>query len=94
MRELTGTEAARNFALVLFLDELRALAPVTPYDNRVATHHAELLTAARRTGQAHGAIDLIVAATAKATDRVVITTDARARFGELRGVSARVVDDA
>ncbi|MGH3620431.1 MAG: hypothetical protein ACRDQ5_01390, partial [Sciscionella sp.] len=36
--------------------------------------------------------DLIIAATARATDRAVVTTDERARFGELPEVTARLIN--
>jgi tRNA(fMet)-specific endonuclease VapC len=45
----------------------------------------------RMTGQPSGARDLIIAATARATGRLILTPDANARFDELPEVQARVV---
>ncbi|GLY65743.1 hypothetical protein [Amycolatopsis taiwanensis] len=44
-----------------------------------------------RLGTPRGTLDLIIAATARATGRALVTTDARARFGDLPGVEARVL---
>jgi tRNA(fMet)-specific endonuclease VapC len=74
-----------------FLDEVLGAVPVEDYDPIVARHHAELLVHTQRVGQPRGAHDLIVAATARATGRTLITTDERVRFDELPGVSARVI---
>jgi len=49
-----------------------------------------LLAHTRRSGRQRGAHDLIIAATARSAERVLISTDDRAEFGELPGVSARV----
>lgn len=73
-----------------FLDELLAILPVLEYDQTVAEHHATLLAHVRRTGTRRGAHDLMIAATARATDRIVLTTDTTARFGELPQVKARI----
>ena len=54
--------------------------------------HSRLLAHARRTGRSLGAHDLIIAATAAAAGRTVLTADAAARFGDLPGVDAVVVD--
>jgi tRNA(fMet)-specific endonuclease VapC len=44
----------------------------------VAAVHAKLLVATRRQGRRRGAQDLIIAATAKATGREVVSADASA----------------
>lgn len=67
------------------------MLPLCDYDRTVAEHHAALLAHVRLSGSKRGAHDLIIAATARATDRVVLTTDERARFGELPEVAARVI---
>jgi tRNA(fMet)-specific endonuclease VapC len=74
-----------------FLAETLRVAPILDYDRRVADHHSELLAHVHRIGSPRGAHDLIIAATARATDRIVLTTDARARFDELPGVEVRLV---
>ena len=56
-----------------------------PYDVGVAESHAELLAVVREQGRARGAHDLIIAATARATSRAVITADVRA-FDDLPDV--------
>jgi tRNA(fMet)-specific endonuclease VapC len=63
---------------------------IVAYDLDVSRHHAALLAHARRAGQPRGAHDLQIAATARATDRVLITTDATA-FNDLSGVTHRVL---
>jgi predicted nucleic acid-binding protein len=75
-------------------DRARALAAimsvvdVLEYTDLTATHHARLLAHTRRIGAQRGAHDLIIAAHAAETGRVLLTRDAKARFGELPGVLA------
>jgi tRNA(fMet)-specific endonuclease VapC len=59
---------------------------IEPYDLEVAEAHADLLAHVRRTGAPRGAHDLIIAATARAQERQVVSSDKRA-FAELPGVS-------
>jgi tRNA(fMet)-specific endonuclease VapC len=59
---------------------------IEPYDVDVAEAHAALLAHVRRTGTPRGAHDLIIAATARARERQVVTLD-QGGFGELPGVS-------
>jgi tRNA(fMet)-specific endonuclease VapC len=75
-----------------FLEEALLVAPTLDYDRRVAGAHSELLAHVRRIGSPRGAHDLIIAATARATDRIVLTTDSRARFDELPGVEVRLAE--
>ena len=70
-----------------YLDELVASIPVLPYDEHVALHDANLLVAVRRTGRRRGAHDLIIAATAVATGRTVVSAD-RGAFEGLPGLSS------
>jgi tRNA(fMet)-specific endonuclease VapC len=76
--------AARRRFVSRILDEI----PVIPYDLVVAAAHGELLGTARRSGRPRGAHDLIIAATARATHRTVITADPNA-FAGLPGVACR-----
>ncbi len=76
-----------------FLNELLSRTPVVDYTVAIAEHHAVLLAHTRRDGRRRGAHDLIIAATARATDRTILTRDARARFEDLPGVLARVVSE-
>lgn len=92
---LVGVEAdpveARRVAQRAFLDAVLTATPLEDYTTRVVPHHVELLQYTRRTGRSRGSIDLIIAATARATDRTLLTTDARAGFDDLPGVDARVL---
>lgn len=88
---LLDPDPGRSVAQRAFLDEVLQVLPVHEYDRDVAEHHAALLAHVQRTGNKRGAHDLIIAATARASDRTVLTTDERARFGELPDVSARLV---
>ena len=71
-----------------FVDDIVATLQVLTYDLDVSAAHAELLVAVRRQGLPRGAHDLIIAATAKASDRAVVTADATA-FEDLPDVSVR-----
>jgi tRNA(fMet)-specific endonuclease VapC len=85
--ELAGPERRpRRQALV---DAVLAAVPVEDYDLEVARSHAALLAHARRSGRVRGAHDLVIAATALARDRIVVTAD-RSGFSELPGVAVRV----
>ena len=70
-----------------FVDEIAASIPILPYDQGVAMRHASLLVAVRREGRPRGAHDLIIAATAAAAGRTVVSADRRA-FDGLPGVTA------
>lgn len=90
----TGIELAddrRRAARVDFVVALLAILPVEPYDALTAEAHGRLLAHVHRSGSMHGAHDLIVAATAAATGRTLVSTDRGARFGELPGVECVVV---
>jgi len=71
-----------------FLDDVLASLPVIDYDSAVATAHADLLAYVRRQGSPRGAHDLMIAATAVAHGRTVVTADSDA-FGDLPGVPVR-----
>lgn len=71
-----------------FLDELVVTVPVIDYDRSVARSHAQLLVEVRRQGRPRGAHDLIIAATAVATKREVVSGDTSA-FEDLPGVRLR-----
>jgi tRNA(fMet)-specific endonuclease VapC len=92
---LTGVELdgdpARMAAQSSFLEELLAVAPVVDYTLAVAEHHAVLLAHVRRSGRPRGAHDLLIAASALASGRVLLTTDLSAHFEDLPGVECRLV---
>lgn len=87
---LLDPDPGRSAAQRAFLDEVLQVLPVHEYDRDVAEHHAVLLAHVRGAGIKRGAHDLIIAATARAADRIVLTTDERARFGELPDVTVRL----
>jgi tRNA(fMet)-specific endonuclease VapC len=92
---LTGVELdgdpARRAAQHAFLDELLAVTPVVDYTRAVAGHHAALLAHVRRAGRPRGAHDLIIAATARATGRLLVSTDGAAGFADLPEVQVRML---
>ncbi|MGW6502627.1 PIN domain-containing protein [Nonomuraea angiospora] len=91
---LVGVEtadAARRSNRQAFVDGVLALIPVEEYTVNVARVHARLMAHARREGKPRGAYDLLIAATAAATARTVITMDSSAAFDGLPGVRAQVV---
>jgi tRNA(fMet)-specific endonuclease VapC len=71
-----------------FVDAVINAVPVVDYDIHVAEVHGMLLAAVRRQGRPRGAHDLIIAATARATGRVVVTADSVA-FSDLPEVAVR-----
>lgn len=86
---LVGVELADDLhraAREAFVREVLDAIPVEDYDVEVARAHASLLAHTRRSGRPRGAHDLIIAATAVARDRAVVSADATA-FKELPGVS-------
>jgi tRNA(fMet)-specific endonuclease VapC len=68
-----------------FVDDVIATIPVIDYDTGIAEVHAHLLAAVRQQGRSRGAHDLIIASTALATQRTILTADQSA-FLELPGV--------
>jgi tRNA(fMet)-specific endonuclease VapC len=70
-------------------DVLRTLS-VEDYTLMTARAHANLLAATRVSGTPRGAHDMIIAATAVATGRAVVTADAGG-FSDLPGLDVRVV---
>jgi len=79
---------AHRASRVAFVDDVLATIPIEDYDLPAARAHAELLAHVRRTGRPRGAHDLVIAATASATRRIVLSADAGA-FADLPGVAYR-----
>ena len=75
-------------------DRARALAAIVSavdvldYTDATAAHHARLIAHARRSGTPRGAHDLIIAAHAAETGRIILSRDAKARFGDLPHILA------
>jgi tRNA(fMet)-specific endonuclease VapC len=78
----------RREARAAYVEDLVGSVRVLAYDLHVAGVHAELLATVRRQGRPRGAHDLIIAATARASGRVVVTADAGA-FEDLPEVAVR-----
>ncbi len=77
-----AAERARALAAIM------SAVDVLDYTQATAAHHACLLAHVRRTGTPRGAHDLIIAAHAAETGRTIVSRDAKARFGDLPGVTA------
>ncbi len=86
--ELAGPTQRRSRAA--FVEDVLETLTVEDYTLATARAHAHLLAATRAAGTPRGAHDLIIAATAAASGRVVLTADARG-FDGLPGVDVRVV---
>lgn len=71
-----------------FVEAVLETLPVEDYDIGTARAHAALLAHVRRAGQPRGAHDLLIAATALARQRTVVTADASG-FTDLPGVILR-----
>jgi tRNA(fMet)-specific endonuclease VapC len=80
----------RRIARFAFVDDVVGALDVVDYDVEVAEAHAELLVSVRSQGRPRGAHDLIIAASALATDREVVSADSSA-FRDLPGIRTRVV---
>lgn len=88
---LVGVELAtdsRRSARAAFVRSVLDTVPIEDYDVQVAHAHAALLAHVRRSGRSRGAHDLIIAATAVARDRTVVSSDASG-FVDLPGVIVR-----
>ena len=77
-----AAERARALAAIL------SAVDVLDYTQVTAANHARLLAHIRRTGTPRGAHDLTIAAHAAETGRIIVSRDAKARFGDLPGVTA------
>ncbi len=77
-----AAERARALAAIM------SAVDVLDYTQVTAANHARLLAHVRRTGTPRGAHDLIIAAHAAETGRIIVSRDAKARFGDLPAVTA------
>lgn len=71
-----------------FVEQVLATIPAEDYDLEVARVHAGLLMQMRRQGRARGSHELLIAATAIARERALITLD-RAGFEGIVGLHLR-----
>lgn len=75
----------------LLTEDYCAALPIEEYTLEIARMHALLHHHVRKIGLPRAPFDLIIAATAGATGRTLLTLDARAGFEKLPGVKAEVV---
>jgi tRNA(fMet)-specific endonuclease VapC len=94
MELLVGVEradSAHRQARAVRLEAILSSLPVEPYNVGVARVHARLAVMAMAKGRPTSANDMMIAATAAATSRILLTTDASAGFDQLTGVRAEVL---
>lgn len=88
---LVGVELAdsrRRSRRQRFVEAILGEIPIEAYDIDIARAHALLLANVRLRGRPRGAHDLMIAATAVARGRIVVTDD-HAHFADLPGVLVR-----
>ncbi|MDR1152369.1 MAG: PIN domain-containing protein [Bifidobacteriaceae bacterium] len=78
--------AARTHALRTWMTHMRVL----DYTRDTARHHARLLAAAAREGRVRGPYDIIIAAHAVETGRILVTSDRTATLETLPGIRTRL----
>jgi tRNA(fMet)-specific endonuclease VapC len=77
--------------LLVHVEALLSSLPIETYDLSVARIHARLAVEAMSIGKPRSAYDMLIAATAAATNRVLLTTDGEAGFDQLSGVRSEVL---
>jgi tRNA(fMet)-specific endonuclease VapC len=90
---LVGVELSRGKSRArrrAFVEEVLTTIPIEPYDLEVARTHAALLAHTRRSGRPRGAHDLLIAATAVAHNRTVVSAD-QSGFEDLPGLDVHLV---
>ena len=94
MELLVGVERAdeaHRAARSVRVEAVLASLPIEDHTLAVARIHARLAVEAISKGTKRSAYDLMIAATAAASNRVLLTTDAKADFNELTGVRSEVI---
>jgi tRNA(fMet)-specific endonuclease VapC len=94
MELLVGVEradGAHRQARAVHVEALLSSLPIEAYNLAVARLHARLAVEAMSKGRPRSAYDMMIAATAAATNRILLTTDASAGFDQLTGVRAEVL---
>ena len=84
LADMAARAADRARALAVIVSSVEVLA----YTEATAAHHARLIAHVRRSGTSRGAHDLIIAAHASETGRIILSQDSAARFGDLPSVVA------
>lgn len=94
MELLVGVEradSAHRQRRASHVEAILASVPVIDYTVDVARVHARLAVQAMNLGRPRSALDMIIAATAAADGRVLLTTDRSADFTGLTGVAAELL---
>jgi tRNA(fMet)-specific endonuclease VapC len=97
MELLIGVERADDAhrrRRALHVEAVLASVPIVDYTPDVARTHARLAVQAMSLGRPRSAYDMMIAATAVADGRRLLTTDATADFGGLAGLNVEVVSAA
>jgi len=79
-------DPARRPSRADYVERILEQIPVEDYTLSTAQRHGELLALTHVTGAKRGAHDLIIAATAAHTERILVTRDGKAAFDGLPGV--------
>lgn len=87
--ELADSAERRTRRLTVYRQILQEVT-VVDYTEHIARVHGQLLAHCRKDGQKRGVHDLIVAATAIATAREIVSGDGSAKFGDLPGVMTAI----
>jgi tRNA(fMet)-specific endonuclease VapC len=91
---LVGVERAdeaHKQARSVRVEAILASLPIEEYTLAVARIHARLTVEAMSKGKPRSAYDMMIAATAAATNRILLTTDAKAEFGQLPGIRSETI---
>jgi tRNA(fMet)-specific endonuclease VapC len=91
---LVGVERAdeaRRQGRAIRVEAILSSLPIEPYNIGVARVHARLAVEAMTQGRPRSAHDMMIAATAVSTSRILLTTDASAAFDQLTGIRAEVL---
>lgn len=94
MELLIGVERAddkHRQARAIHVEALLGSLPIETYGLEAARVHARLAVEAMKSGTTRSAYDIMIAATAAATNRILLTTDAKAGFDQLTGVRSEVL---
>lgn len=94
MELLIGVERADDVhkqARAVHVEALLSSLPIEAYNLGVARVHARLAVEAMSKGKPRSAYDTMIASTAAAANRILLTTDASAGFDRLSGVRAEVL---
>jgi tRNA(fMet)-specific endonuclease VapC len=94
MELLVGVERAdqaHRQARAIRVEAILSSLPVEPYNVGVARVHARLAAEAMAKKRTRSANDMMIAATAASSSRVLLTTDSSAGFDQLTGVRAELL---